>query len=157
MEIESLQIKRVVANWDTHKNNYIPKNGEYVLIDVEGSPRVVVLGDGKTTLGGLVASSSNVMPSKGDVIGVVTNSIESLNPTTSDTTTNVETVYPSNGVSKKFARSDHKHGITRQTIESILGTNMDVEGNFNCRKIKIGTGTPNGGSVGDIYIKYKEV
>ena len=164
MEIETLQIKRVTGSWNTHKT-YKPSRGEYVLIDLEGTnpnpPKTLVLGTGVDgdTLETLITKNSCIIPFKYDVV-VIDEKINALTP--SGTPSDIDG-RSSLGSGTKFAYSNHKHGLSKSTVESVLNTNGDILESFNCRKIKCGTLDPMkstnaatiGGSVGDIYIRYE--
>lgn len=164
MNIESLQIKRVTGNWNTHKN-YKPASGELVLINVNNeftvasgmlkintkSNPIIVVGDGATTLSGLMGNTSTRMYLSSD-------SVKDLALALVDTETTPKDILSGAlvGTNFKASPSDHTHGVKREVLERVLGTNADIT-SFSCRKIKMGTKMPdsNEGSVGDIYIKYE--
>ena len=161
MDIETLQIKRVTGNWDKHKNTPTVA-GEPILINSGVVPDIdypiFVLGDG-TTLETIV-NSGNVFVGKNIVDSLIAtnndNKVAKTNPSDVGTTAD-------RGQLETFAREDHTHTITRDTIKGILNGKVEVNGEmkgrtFIYRTIKVGTGDPNvvatEGEFGEIYIKY---
>ena len=157
MNIESLQIKRITGNWDTHKD-IIPKDGEMVFIElgvIPGGPRCIVIGDGINTVGNLVFNvSSRVFLSKQDVSTYINNLYPS--PSTQDNPGNISNEV-SRGDSEHFARANHSHKIDKDTINSIVQSSPTLS-DICLRKIYAGDTdpSPDTGSVGDIYIKYEQ-
>ena len=150
MEIESLQIKRVIANWNTHQT-YSPLKGEYVLIDLGDNkagnpPKTLVLGTGnkEDTLSKLIASKECVVP----FIVDVDNKISALNPTTDPTPIGETSDLGDEG---HFAFANHKHKLEKSTLDNVLG-NDEM---FGYHRIAIGTEVPDNsvGKNGDIFIK----
>ena len=165
MNIETLQIKRVTGNWDTHKT-YKPLKGEYVLVDIPNSdiPKTLVLGNSTNgvdgdTLDELLSKPDCVIPLKNYVDATKTtleNKITTLKPTSSSTE-NITSNSASMGEATTFAPSDHTHKITKETVTTVL--NADAN-DFNYHGIRIGTYDPTEGGItgnaGDIYIRYEE-
>lgn len=179
MNIDTLQIKRVTSNWDTHKS-YRPEPGEMVLIALEdvdtiGADRTITFGDvdvnitskefggklfpifvfgnkNRDTLEALAKSPQRFIE-EGSLQVRILETLEAyrsgINPNNVDTTYGV-------GDSKAFARADHTHGINKKTITDVL-----KDGNFEYHGIQIGTADPTDelsgikGSIGDIYIRYE--
>lgn len=176
MESDVLQIKRVTANWDTHKT-YIPSKGEYVLINVDkqfsfGTPPYdyetstftmnskdkpfFIVGDGSHTIEELTQNNNNLsFCAVSDILNHIYSFIEQHS--TNDTPQVVSTVKDAkSGSSTQFAKADHIHGIQRGIIETTLGVSDSID-TFHCRRIMTGnkdvTEITNA-QVGDIYIKY---
>ena len=159
MEIETLQIKRVTGNWDKYKT-IKPLKGEYVLVDTTINGKItktLVLGtstDGKDgyTLETLITKADCIIPFKSDNSEDIIANINNLQPISN--TNNISATSNDKGAGTQFAYSDHTHKLEKSTAEEILNTNTNIS-EFNCRRIKAGTGgLPTDAKVGDIYIKY---
>jgi hypothetical protein len=138
MNIESLQLKRITGNWSTHKS-VIPKDGEMILVSLSDK-LLTVMGTSVDT------STSPVI-----VMGNNKDSVEKL------LTGECPRVFLSTGliqeIIKKVATDNgYDQSPTKSDLETTLQVNQN-NSNFNCRRIKIGTNEPSGGSLGDIYIK----
>jgi hypothetical protein len=156
MDIESLQIKRITGNWNTHKT-IKPKKGEMIFIEkgvITNKPGYIVLGNDTNTVEELVNDSSRVVLFKEEISTYITN----LYPNTSpyDHPGNI-----SNGVnlgdSEHFARANHSHKIDNDTINNIVQSSSTLS-SIVLRKVYAGIDvpSPDKGSVGDIYIKYEQ-
>ena len=157
MNIETLQIKRVTGHWDDHKG-YIPPKGEYVLIDIEGHPKTLVLGESTTTESGttleqLLTKDSCIIPFKSNIAGIIDMKLDEVRP--DNNTNNISADSSDRGSSRKFAYSDHTHKIEKDTITSVLKDTND----FGYHGIKVSTRVPDEttpGNVGDILIVYED-
>lgn len=155
MEIETLQIKRVTGNWDNHKG-YKPLLGEYVLVDIQGKTKTLIMGNGSDTLESIFENAECVIPFKNYVDDVQEDleiQINRLKPTTTSTE-NITSNSASMGTASTFAPSNHKHKITKKTVTDVLANN-----GFEYHGIKFGKDDPTKsnitGSNGDIYIRYE--
>ena len=158
MNIESLQIKRITGNWDTHKD-IIPKDGEMVFIEegvIPDGPRCIVIGDDIHTVESLVFDvSSRSFLSRQDV-SIYINNLYPTSTSNKDRPGNIN-AYSNLGDSWHFARANHSHQISSAAINNIVKSSS-VLSDIGLRKIYAGTTEPslNKGSVGDIYIKYEQ-
>jgi hypothetical protein len=157
MEIETLQIKRVTGNWDNHKG-YKPLLGEYVLVDIQGKTKTLIMGNGSDTLESIFENAECVIPFKNYVDETKTTldgKITNLKPASSSTPLDITKDSSSMGNAPTFAPSDHTHTITKETITDVL-----ANGEFIYRGIQIGTLDPTESNItgekGDIYIRYEE-
>jgi hypothetical protein len=158
MDIESLQIKRITGNWDTHKTRLKPEDGEMIFIEkgviTTDSPGYIVIGNGTKTVEELVNDSSRVVLFKEEVSTYITNLYP--NTSTQDNPGNISNNV-SLGDSKHFARANHSHKIDNRTINDIVQSSSTLD-DIVLRKVYAGTDipSPDKGSVGDIYIKYEK-
>lgn len=147
---KTLQLKRITNNYDTHKSEKLA-NGEPLIIEtpIENNsltPPFIVIGDGDSTIAELVGDGK---------VFVALNSLEDFTKTliqSNAATDNPLEVGSSSsvGTSSKYAKGDHIHSISKETIVSVLGED-------STRKITAGIADPidTDGDVGDIYIKYE--
>ena len=176
MNIETLQIKRVTGNWDTHKS-YAPEPGEPVLIaltDSKGFNVVVNTMDNGVTLieaGGtlnnplLVIGTSEAKDLQtlidqrqfyvdiGTIGSMIRGSIAECVETTSPPRdiSNVSAI----GELNTLSRADHTHKITKDTVTTVLKDTND----FAYHGIKFSKNAPTKdtpGNIGDIIIVYED-
>lgn len=164
MSLDSLQFKRLTGNWNNYKNTVLG-SGEPLLVTESVTnftvtnkyctPPFFVLGDGKSTLEKLV-SDGNFYVNK----NTITTLIDDISPLGS-TQDSVGIVVEDpdqhcGGTSKRFARYDHTHSLSKYVAEQTLGCNERTD-YYSCRRIKAGTTDPLTsnvpGEIGDIYIK----
>lgn len=155
MDIESLQIKRITGNWNTHKT-IKPKKGELIFIEkgvITNNPGYIVIGNGINTVEELVNDSSRVVLFKEEISDYITNLYPSTSP--NDNPGNISNRF-NLGDSEHFARANHSHMITGELINSVVQSSSTLD-NIVLRKVYAGTTdpSPDKGSVGDIYIKYE--
>ncbi len=165
MDIETLQIKRITANYDKHKT-YVPKHGEFVLVDTpkEKNKKMLLVGDGVRTVDELYiyhnsSSADYVIPNM-STINELSSEVSGLKPA-DGLTQPITDGYGDNGKDAqrtKTASLNHTHQLTRVVAEKVLGITEDPTIGFACRRIRMGTLDPLtndvGGKLGDIYIKY---
>ena len=151
-DFESLQIKRIPANYADYEGEIL-ESGEPLLINVKVgniNPPIFLIGDGKNTIRELMSAKKIFLNLNDSKIPSPANSDDQLTKYVSGSNYT--------GDSDKYARADHVHSITANTIENVIGTNSST-GEFHCRRIRIGTAnveTVHNAQLGDIYIKYEE-
>ena len=154
MDIETLQIKRVTGNWNTHKDTpTVAGEPIYIaggLIDGYNYP-ILIIGEDDKTIDDIV-TAGKVFIEKNTVNTLIENGIsESLstaNPNAIDTDDAV-------GSSDKVARADHTHKITKDTVTTVLKDTND----FAYHGIKFSKSAPTNdtpGNIGDIIIVYED-
>lgn len=149
---KTLQLKRITGNYDNHKNDVLA-DGEPIIIETnveefDYNPPFIVVGDGRSTITSLVGSGKVFLP-LGSIEEIVVNIVHSGSNGADSTPEGITSEASQAGSSTQYARADHKHNISKETIINSLGDTY--------RNITAGVSdpNPNDGKIGDIYIKYE--
>ena len=171
MDIEALQLKRIIGNFNNYKGEVF-EDGEPIFVEDPNSRGAnsfpfFVIGDGKSTLKELINTGKifiSLSESNNNIERIINEYTISQG---SQPPNDVSAEGGSQGQSKYISRVDHKHYLSKQTIDDVLSLEHIPEGTskdtltdiskFKCRRVMAGTGTPptTGAITGDIYIKYE--